>query len=110
VSGRPADDGEASRPRGGDTQWPLWEVFVQPASGEPHVHAGSVHAPDAELALLNARDVYARRGPVAGLWVVESARITASSPADAPSFFDPADDKIYRHPRFYRVPRGVRSL
>ena len=107
---RAVDAGRLSGTAGSDTQWPLWEVFVQAAAGEPHVHAGSVHAPDAELALLNARDVYARRGPVAGLWVVESACIKASSPADAPSFFAPADDKIYRHPRFYRVPRGVRSL
>src|ERR1044071_1961635 len=45
-----------------DSQWPLWEVFLQPPKGEAHEHAGSVHAVDAEHALQNARDVYARRG------------------------------------------------
>ena len=40
---------------------PLWEVFTQAKDGAPHEHAGSVHAPDPEIALQNARDVYARQ-------------------------------------------------
>jgi len=40
-----------------DTQWPLWEVFVQANPGIPHKHAGSIHASDAEIALTNARDL-----------------------------------------------------
>src|SRR5262249_17930665 len=89
-------------------EWPLWEVFTQAKEGAPHEHAGSVHAPDAELALQNARDVYARRGEVVSLWVVPSSAIVASSPNESGPFFDPADDKPYRHPQFYRTPRGVR--
>ena len=42
--------------------WPLWVVFVRASRGLSHVHAGSLHAPDAELALRNARDLYTRRG------------------------------------------------
>ena len=53
-----------------DSQWPLWEVFLQPPGGAPHEHAGSVHAVDAEAALQNARDVYARRGEAVSMWVV----------------------------------------
>ena len=87
---------------------PLWEVFTQAKDGAPHEHAGSVHAADAELALQSARDVYARRGQVVSLWVVPSAAIVASSPVDQGPFFDPADDKPYRHPQFYKTPRGVR--
>ncbi len=94
----------------GQTQWPLWEVFTQPATGQPHEHAGSVHAPDAELALQNARDTYARRGEAVSLWVVPADAITASSPGDAGPFFDPGNDKTYRHPQFYKVPRGVRGF
>ena len=93
-----------------DTQWPLWEVFTQAKSGDPHEHAGSVHAPDAELALQNGRDVYSRRGAVVSIWVVPSEQITASAAADSEEFFDPSDDKIYRHPQFYQVPRGVKNL
>jgi ring-1,2-phenylacetyl-CoA epoxidase subunit PaaB len=87
---------------------PLWEVFTQAKDGAPHEHAGSVHAADAELALQSARDVYARRGGVVSVWVVPSAAIVASSPEEQGPFFDPADDKPYRHPQFYRTPRGVR--
>ena len=91
-----------------DSQWPLWEVFTQSKTGLPHEHAGSVHAPDPEMALQNARDVYARRGPVTSIWVVPTESITASSSSDSQPFFDPADDKIYRHPQFYKIPKGVK--
>lgn len=87
---------------------PLWEVFVQSAQGAPHEHAGSVHAADKELALQNARDVYARRGKAISIWVVPSEAITASTPEDQGSFFDPANDKVYRHPQFYKTPRGIK--
>src|SRR4051794_252677 len=79
----------------GDSQWPLWEVFLQPPGGEPHEHAGSVHAVDAESALQNARDVYARRGEAVSIWVVRSGQITASTPEDMGPFFDPGNDKPY---------------
>jgi len=92
-----------------DTQWPLWEVFTQKKSGAPHEHAGNVHAPDAEMALQNARDVYSRRNEAVNIWVVPSECITASTPEDVGSFFDPANDKIYRHPQFYNVPRAVKK-
>lgn len=91
-----------------DSQWPLWEVFTQGAQGQPFEHAGSVHAPDAEMAMQNARDVYTRRGEAVNLWVVPSHAIVASAPGDAGPFFDPGNDKPYRHPQFYKVPRGVR--
>ena len=93
-----------------DTQGLLWEVFIQEEGGAAHVHAGSVHAADREMALQSARDVYARRGRVASLWVVESAAIAATAPDDRASFFEPAFDKVYRHPQFYKVPRGIRGL
>ena len=95
---------------GGDSQWPLWEVFTQSEQGAPHEHAGSLHAVDAEQALQNARDVYARRGGVISLWVIPSGAITASSQSESGPFFDPGADKAYRHPQFYKVPRGVRGV
>jgi ring-1,2-phenylacetyl-CoA epoxidase subunit PaaB len=103
-------NGAAAAPGGGGGQWPLWEVFVQPPGGAPFEHAGSVHAVDAENALQNARDVYTRRGEAVGLWVVPSAAIVASTPGDTGPFFDPGNDKPYRHPQFYSVPRGVRGM
>jgi len=93
-----------------DSQHPLWEVFTQAEGGAAHEHAGSVHAPDAEMALQNARDVYSRRGEAVSLWVVPSSTITASTPEDMGPFFDPGNDKAYRHPQFYKVPQGVRVV
>ena len=90
-------------------EWPLWEVFTQPGDGRPHEHAGSLHAPDPEIALQNARDTYARRGEAVSIWVVPTDAITSSSPEDAGPFFDPADDKPYRHPQFYSAPRAVKK-
>lgn len=88
----------------------LWEVFTQPKTGSPFTHAGSLHAADKELALQNARDVYSRRGEAVNIWVVKSEDITASSPGDSGPFFDPGNDKAYRHPQFYKVPKGVRGV
>lgn len=82
----------------------LWEVFVRPRRGLSHVHVGSLHAADAELALRNARDVYTRRGEGVSIWVVPSTEVSASSPDEKDAFFDPAADKVYRHPSFYEVP------
>ncbi len=89
---------------GSTTGGDLWEVFVRPKRGLAHVHAGSIHAADAEMALRNARDVFTRRQEGVSLWVVPAAEITASSPDEQDSFFDPAADKAYRHPTFYEVP------
>jgi ring-1,2-phenylacetyl-CoA epoxidase subunit PaaB len=85
----------------------LSEVFVRPRRGLAHVHAGSIHAADAAMALRNARDVYTRRQEGVSLWVVPAAQISASSPDEQDSFFDPAADKAYRHPTFYAVPDGL---
>ncbi len=90
--------------------WPLWEVFVRARQGLSHKHVGSLHAPDAEMAVQNARDVYTRRREGESIWVVRSTDIVASSPDDKDALFDPADDKIYRHPTFYTVPDGVENL
>jgi ring-1,2-phenylacetyl-CoA epoxidase subunit PaaB len=91
-------------------QWPLWEVFVRSKRGLSHQHVGSLHAPDGEMAVRNARDVFTRRQEGVSVWVVPSGEITASSPDEKDSFFDPAADKVYRHPTFYHVPEGVQHL
>ncbi|MFC8847890.1 MULTISPECIES: 1,2-phenylacetyl-CoA epoxidase subunit PaaB [unclassified Micromonospora] len=95
---------------GTDSATPLWEVFVRARRGLAHTHVGSLHAPDGELALRNARDLYTRRQEGVSIWVVPSGAITASSPDEKDVFFDPAADKVYRHPTFYEVPDGVSHL
>lgn len=58
-----------------DTQWPRYEVFKQDNPKKPHEAVGSVHAPDDELALQNARDVFVRRPSAVSLWVVPASAI-----------------------------------
>jgi ring-1,2-phenylacetyl-CoA epoxidase subunit PaaB len=91
-------------------RWPLWEVFLRTRNGLHHQHVGSVHAVDAEMAVCNARDVYTRRGEGVSIWVVPSASIVASDPGDKGEMFEPALDKVYRHPTFYEIPDGVANI
>ncbi len=90
--------------------WPLWEVFVRSKAGLSHRHSGSLHAADAEMALEMARDVYTRRNEGVSIWVVESNNILASDPDAKDALFDPANDKIYRHPTFYELPDEVKYM
>lgn len=90
--------------------WDLYEVFIRAKSGLSHKHAGSVHAADAELALKAARDLYTRRAEGESIWVIRSADITASDPDTSDAMFEPAKDKIYRHPTFYTMPDGVENI
>jgi ring-1,2-phenylacetyl-CoA epoxidase subunit PaaB len=91
-------------------EWPLWEVFIRSKAGLDHKHAGSLHAADAQMAIENARDVYTRRMEGISIWVVESKHIHASNPEEADAFFDPAQDKIYRHPTFYNLPDELKHM
>ena len=90
--------------------WPLYEVFIRSRGGLSHRHAGSLHAADDEMALDHARDTYTRRMEGVSIWVVRSDRIVASDPTESSAMFEPAEDKIYRHPTFYEVPDGVENL
>ena len=92
------------------SEWPLWEVFIRSKEGLDHKHAGSLHAADAQMAIENARDVYTRRMEGVSIWVVESKHIHASDPADAEALYEPANDKIYRHPTFYDLPDELKHM
>jgi ring-1,2-phenylacetyl-CoA epoxidase subunit PaaB len=92
------------------SDWPLWEVFIRGRGGLSHRHAGSVHAPDADMAMRHARDTYTRRMEGVSLWVVRSADIVASDPTDTSAIFEPAESKVYRHPTFYQLPPQVEHM
>jgi len=102
----PKEEGEVDAEVAGSAAGhPLWEVFVRADRGLNHVHVGSVHAPDATMALQSARDVYTRRSEGVSVWVVPSSAIRASDPEAAGSWFE--NDKPYRHPTFYEIPEEV---
>ena len=87
-----------------------WEVFIQAKTGAHFQHAGCVHAVDKEMALQNARDLYTRRQEGTCIWVVKAKYIVSSNPEDAESFFDPANDKAYRYPTFFKVSKKAEGL
>jgi ring-1,2-phenylacetyl-CoA epoxidase subunit PaaB len=91
-------------------QWPIWEVFIRSKNGLEHRHVGSLHASDEEMALENARDVYTRRQEGVSIWVVESKHIHATNPSNAGELFEPAMDKVYRHPTFYDLPDELKHI
>ena len=88
----------------------VWEVFVQKKSGLPFKHVGNVHAYDKKMAIQNARDLYTRRSEGRELWVVETEAIVSVPLGEADAYFDPSDDKAYRHATFYNIPDGVKHL
>jgi ring-1,2-phenylacetyl-CoA epoxidase subunit PaaB len=92
------------------TDWPLYEVFIRSRGGLDHKHVGSLHATDGQMALEHARDLYTRRQEGVSIWVVRAVDIVASDPTDADALFEPARDKIYRHPTFYKIPDEVETL
>ena len=94
----------------GKSDWPLWEVFIRSKQGIDHKHVGSLHAADAQMAIENARDVYTRRMEGVSIWVVESKYIHASNPDEADSLYEPANDKVYRHPTFYDLPDELKHM
>jgi len=91
-------------------QWPLYEVFVRSSRGLSHVHAGSLHAPDAQMAVRNARDLYTRRNEGVSIWVVAASDITASDPDARGAFFESPQGKDYRHATYYKASEGVKHL
>ncbi|GAA3400890.1 MULTISPECIES: 1,2-phenylacetyl-CoA epoxidase subunit PaaB [Pseudarthrobacter] len=93
-----------------DHAWGLWEVFVRSSRGLSHVHAGSLHAPDAAMALRNARDLYTRRNEGVSIWVVPADAIAASDPDSKGAFFESPQGKDYRHATYYTKSEGVKHL
>ena len=78
--------------------------------GLAHKHVGSIHASDAQMAIQHARDAYTRRNEGLSIWVVPSNTIVASATDKKSAFFDPANDKAYRHPTFYKLPDEIDSM
>ncbi len=82
--------------------WGTFEVFHQRKRGEHHEHVGIVHAPDAELALVFAKEQYGRRMKCSNIWVVRSADIFSFS-VDDEDMFETTPDKNYREASGFKL-------
>lgn len=84
----------------------LFAVFRQDTKNDPHVHVGDVHATDPEMALVLAKEQFARRDPCVNLWVAPYTTISATAYEDA-DIFEPATDKSYRFGGSYREQQRI---
>lgn len=75
---RRADGGRVT-----DTQLPRYFVFKQDAAADPLLNCGAIHAPDPELALMTARDVFVRRPACVSLWVVPADELLMQTREEA---------------------------
>lgn len=79
-----------------------WEVFHQEKRGKQVVHVGIVHAPTPEMALILAKEQYARRGKTTNLWVAKTADVYTFSTGDD-DMFATVPEKTFRDPAAYKV-------
>jgi len=75
-----------------------WEVFQQAKDGDAMRHGGNVLAPDRELAVHYARELFARRNESRRLWVVRRADIAVLDDLD---LLDPPLDRSFKKPGGY---------
>ena len=76
----------------------VWEVFRRDKDGDPMRHGGSVMAPDAELAVHYAREMFGRRQESVRLWVVRRADIVDLDDQD---LLQPPLDRSFKKPGGY---------
>lgn len=89
--------------------WNSFEVFHQEKRGAHHEHVGCVHAPNAQLALVFAKEQFARRKKCVNLWVVRSADILAFNAEDEDMFANNAE-KTYRDASGFKVMEKINQF
>ena len=75
-----------------------YEVFRQEKDGDAMRHGGNILAPDPELALHYAREMFSRRGESVRLWVVRRADILVLDDLD---LLQPPLDRSFKKPGGY---------
>ena len=86
-----------------------YEVFEQKKRGTHHMHVGSVHAPNSELAMMFAKEQYTRRGNCVNLWVVKTSEIFVTQYEDA-DIFENTPSKLHRDPNSYKVMDRIKAF
>lgn len=101
-AGLPSESSAFPLPAAGD-QMETWEVFHIGVRGAHAEHVGSLHAPNPEVALLFAKEQYARRMKCVAIWVVRTADISTIGTEEDSDIFETTTSKDYREARGYRV-------
>jgi Uncharacterized enzyme of phenylacetate metabolism len=92
-----------------NTHLVTWEVFHQEKRGKQVVHVGIVHASTPEMALVLAKEQYARRGKTTNLWVAKTTDIYTFSTADE-DMFATVPEKTFRDPAAYKVRERIEKF
>lgn len=71
----------------------VYEVFLKKPGKAPFEHAGSLEAPDDEMAVVLSRETFTRRAEGEEMWLVARDHVI---PVSA-EFIAPNDDKPHRH-------------
>lgn len=82
--------------------WQTYEVFHQTKKGDRHIHVGSLHAPNPEMAFILAKEQFARRYKCVNLWVVKTDCVFTIDYEDE-NIFETNANKIYREAGDYKV-------
>jgi Uncharacterized enzyme of phenylacetate metabolism len=89
--------------------WNAFEVFHQEKRGAHHEHVGCVHAPNAQMALIFAKEQFGRRKKCVNLWVVRSADILAFDAEDEDMFANNGE-KTYRDASGFKVMEKINKF
>jgi phenylacetate-CoA oxygenase PaaH subunit len=88
----------ATRRRATSAGLEAYEVFQQAKDGDPMRHGGNVMAPDPELAMHYARELFGRRNESSRLWIVRRSDIAV---LEDPDLLDPPLDRSFKKPGGY---------
>ncbi len=83
----------------------IYEIFLKRDGKDEFRHAGAIEAANPELALVMARENYARRAEGYAMWLVDRDDIVVGDPA----FLAPNADKPHRHHDGARVAERRRA-
>ena len=72
------------------------------------MHVGIVHAPDAGLALMFAKEQFGRRRQTSNIWVVKSSLVLATGYEDQ-DIFETTPEKTYREASDYYCMDRIRK-
>jgi len=88
-----------------------YQVFTQKKTGSQHEHVGIVHAPNPEMAMLFAKEQYARRGKIVGIWVVKSEDVFSTKHEDMDMFASAnSPEKKYRDPGGFMFKNKIKAF
>ena len=84
--------------------------FIGAETGLVHGLGGGRLGGDAERGIKRAGAGDTRRNEGVSIWAVEASAIAASAPEEKGALYEPANDKVYRHPTFYDIPDEVGAM